>query len=410
MTVQMDTSYAAGAYRSSSHEPLPPPKWAEDANRSGNFDTHLAFGHYANLEPAMEVTTQLQGEDHARDLRQQAPGKKEEVYCDDKSWRFQNSSKIPHLLFLLKLMSFPFIWVVWGTWILSALLPGAEVAKYLRDSSLLLLVVLFILLSLGSLTLYMTGKKIVHHVQIIGFIVCAGIVLRMTGSLWGHDQLQVALWIGAFLYFMGAIGFDCLLWLHSKIRIYDGSEFNRIDGMLRFKRRFRRLFVAPFEEFDPVLQLLPSGYGSHDYALWLHHRYTDNKICLATKVHALGLDQPNALAFWDCLQRYMDVTQPLPDLPVLEQSRHLDPVTAAYDAKTGRNPRRWRDQSEKGWLATGLKQLTQQLQQYPWQKQPCIIKARIDPSLSIEAYYRAQEAKGIQATPKADDFDEVHRG
>ncbi|MFL1517813.1 hypothetical protein ACI77G_26330, partial [Pseudomonas prosekii] len=118
----------------------------------------------------------------------------------------------------------------------------------------------------------------------------------------------------------------------------------------------------------------------------------------------------NALAFWDCLQRYMDVTQPLPDLPVLEQSRRLDPVTVAYDAKTCRNPRRWRDQSEKGWLATGFKQLTQQLQQYPWQKQPCIIKARIDPSMSIETYYRAQEAKGIQATPKADDFDDVHRG
>ena len=80
---------------------------------------------------------------------------------------------------------------------------------------------------------------------------------------------------------------------------------------------------SPFDEFDPVLQLLPSGYGSHDYALWLHHRYTDNKVCLATRVHSLGLDKVNALAFWDCLQRYMDVTQPLPDLPVLEPSRPL---------------------------------------------------------------------------------------
>ena len=67
------------------------------------------------------------------------------------------------------------------------------------------------------------------------------------------------------------------------------------------------------------------------------------------------MNQANALAFWDCLQRYMDISQPQSDLPVLEQSRHLDPA------------------------------------------------------LSIEAYYRAQEAKGIQATPKADDFDNVHR-
>ncbi len=48
-------------------------------------------------------------------------------------------------------------------------------------------------------------------------------------------------------------------------------------------------------------------------------------------------------------------------------------------------------------------------QKYPWQQQPCILQARIDPALSIEAYYRSQEAKGIHATPKGDDFDSVHR-
>ena len=409
MTVQMDNPYAGSAYRSNSRAPLPPPKWKEDANRSGTFDTHLALGHYSNLEPAMEVTTQLQGEEQSVYQRQQELGKQEDVYCDARRWRFQNSSKIPHLLFILKLISFPFGWIAWAG-ILGSFIPGHDAAKYLQDLALLFFLLISATLIVGSLMLYMRGKKIVHHMHIIGFFICAGIVYWQKGSLWGNDGIQISLWIGAFLYFLGGIGFDGLLWLHSKISTYDGSEFNRIDGMLRFKRHFRRLFVAPFEEFDPVLQLLPSGYGSHDYALWLHHRYTDNKICLATKVHALGLDQVNALAFWDCLQRYMDVTQPLPDLPVLEQSRHLDPETVAYDAKIGRNPRRWRDQSEKGWLATGLKQLTQQLQQYPWQKQPCIIKARIDPSLSIEAYYRAQEAKGIQATPKADDFDDVHRG
>ncbi|EHS33019.1 hypothetical protein O1Q_29700, partial [Pseudomonas aeruginosa MPAO1/P2] len=50
---------------------------------------------------------------------------------------------------------------------------------------------------------------------------------------------------------MGAVGFSAILWLYSKVFKQDGSEFNRLDGMLRFKRRFRRLFVAPFDEFDP---------------------------------------------------------------------------------------------------------------------------------------------------------------
>nr|WP_236249881.1 hypothetical protein [Pseudomonas cichorii] len=216
--------------------------------------------------------------------------------------------------------------------------------------------------------------------------------------------MHIALWAGTFLYFMGAIGFDCLLWLHSKVSRHDGSEFNRVDGMVRFKRRFQRLFVAPFEEFDPVLTLLPSGYGSHDYTITLYHRYTNKKIYLATKMHSLGLDQANTLAFWDCLQRYMDITQPLPDLPVLEQSRHLDPVTAAHDASTDRNPRRWRDQALTSWKTSGEKKLNEQLQRYPWQQQPCVIKSRLSEELTIEAWYRAQEAKGIQATPKADDF------
>ncbi|HBO4049578.1 TPA: hypothetical protein NIC38_004317 [Pseudomonas aeruginosa] len=207
---------------------------------------------------------------------------------------------------------------------------------------------------------------------------------------------------------MGAIGFDAILWLYSKGFKHDGSEFNRLDGMLRFKRRFRRLFVAPFDEFDPVLQLLPSGYGSHDYALWLHHRYTDNKVCLATRVHSLGLDKVNALAFWDCLQRYMDVTQPLPDLPVLEPSRPFDPVTAEHDRRTGRDPHYWRKRTYQGWQAKERKELDRRLHEYPWQQLSCIVRARIDPGLSIEAYYRRQEAKGIFATPRADDFIDEH--
>ncbi len=257
--------------------------------------------------------------------------------------------------------------------------------------------------------LYSRKGFLILKVQTSGLILCGAIVFWKMGSIWGEEPLHIAFWAGTFLFFMGGLGFDAILWLYSKTFKHDGSEFNRLDGMLRFKRRFRRLFVAPFDEFDPVLQLLPSGYGSHDYALWLHHRYTDNKVCLATRVHSLGLDKANALAFWDCLQRYMDVTQPLPDLPVLEPSRPFDPVTAEHDRRTGRDPHYWRKRTYQGWQAKERKELDRRLHEYPWQQQPCIVRARIDPELSIEAYYRRQEAKGIFATPKADDFDNVHR-
>ena len=396
-------AYANSAYRSDSQDPLPPPGSYAHLNRNGLFDTHLAFGHYAELDSATEITLQLECEEHRVYQTQEEAGKKQEVYCDAKRWRFQNSSKIPYLLFIFKIMSFFFIWVPWSTWIF---LPIKLELGYKTVGTELAALTAFLAITLAttSLILFMTEKKAVHYIQIAGFFICAAIVLWLKGTLWGNSEMHIAFWFGTFLYFMGAIGFDCLLWLHSTLSRHDGSEFNRVDGMLRFKRRFRRLFVAPFEEFDPVLTTLPSGYGSRDYAITLYHRYTNTRICLATKVHSLGLDKANALAFWDCLQRYMDVTQPLPDLPVLEQSRHLDPVTAAHDTRTGRNPRRWRDQALTGWKTSGEKKLNEQLQHYPWQQQPCVIKSRLSEELTIEAWYRAQEARGIQATPKAEDF------
>ena len=84
----------------------------------------------------------------------------------------------------------------------------------------------------------------------------------------------------------------------------------------------------------------------------------------------------------------------MPDLPVLEPNRPLDPVTAEHDRHTGRDPHYWRKRTYQGWPAK-RKMLDRRLQGYPWQQQPCIVRARIDPGLSIEAYYRRQEAKGI---------------
>ena len=50
-------------------------------------------------------------------------------------------------------------------------------------------------------------------------------------------------------------------------------------------------------------------------------------------------------AMWDMLSRFMDVSQPLPDIPRLEPFRHLDPTTRAFDeaGKRGRSATYWRD-------------------------------------------------------------------
>lgn len=71
------------------------------------------------------------------------------------------------------------------------------------------------------------------------------------------------------------------------------------------------------------------------------HRYTQ-KTFNKTAFSTIEAEKSEVLALWDMLQRYMDVTQPLPDMPRLEPFRHRDPVTREYDEKIGRNPRYWR--------------------------------------------------------------------
>lgn len=214
----------------------------------------------------------------------------------------------------------------------------------------------------------------------------------------------------AFSVFMGLIGWDYLQDLYLRIFAYDGSGFNRQTGMLTVGRRFQEPFSAPFYEFDATLEFRPGPHGNSGFAIWLHHRYTSVEVFLGGKIQSLGMNLEEALAFWDTLQRYMDVTQPLPELPILEQFRHLDPTTAEHDRQSKRDRRRWRDMPYRVWERRGRAEMIKRNREYKWQEQPCILQAKIDPNLSIETYYRQQEAKSNQATPKGDDYDNIHRG
>lgn len=403
MTSHNEAGYASSAYYSENSTPMPLSLQGGEKIHNGLLSTRLVFGHYAGLEPVMEITNQLKSGKHELPRLHNASNSESNIYCNHKRWRFQNSSNLPHLFFVTKLMSYSLLWMPWGIGVFLSAPPAAGYEKPGIEWVVFIALIANLLMIL-SLKMILSEDKKVHYLQFSGLVICSSTVLWTTGTLWASTEMHISFWIGTFLYFMGAIGCDVLLHLYSLFSKHDGSEFNRIDGMVRFKRRFRTLFVAPFEEFDPVLRVMPTGHGSHDYAIWLYHRYTNKKLCLAVKVHALGLDRVNALAFWDCLQRYMDVTHPLPDLPVLEQSRHLDPVTAAYDARIDRPERRWRDQAIQGWKATGEKRLTEQLKRYPWQQSPCIVKARFSDKLNIEDYYRSLEARGIDVSPKAEHF------
>jgi len=381
-------TYGPAAYRGSALPTLPPPIH----DKQGLFDTALKWGHYANLDSVSEVEGQLMGEAYLAYERQTREKRKQQIYCDAERWNFENSDKLLHFLFILHLgcvTLFSMPWIV-------------ELAV-IYDS--MTIPIVGVIAMFTSLSLYGTSRPWLAYVLggVLG-IITAGAIAWDQGALWGYWSEQTAFWFGAVVLFMAVIGVDLLIGLYSLIYTHDGSGFNRRDGMLRIGRRFRSPFVAPFYEFDPVMQLQVTPHGGHDYVLWLHHRYTDTKVCLGMKMHSLGLDKANLYAFWDTLQRYMDVEQPLTDLPVLEQSRHLDPVTAAHDAAIGRPERYWRDRTLEGWKRNSASRtLREKLASHPWQQHPCTLRARIDASLSIEDYYRSQQAKGIHAARKGYD-------
>lgn len=374
-------TYGPAAYRGSTLPALPPPI----RDRQGLFDTALKWGHYANLDSISEIEGQLVSEAHLAYERQTKERRKQQIYCDAERWNFENSGKLLHFLFALKLCCmtlFPFPWTV-------------KIEKIFNSG--LTIPALGVMVMIASLVIYSSSRPwLAYLVGTLLGVITAGVIAWYQGALWGYWSEQTAFWFGAVLLFMAVIGVDLLIGLYSLIYKHDGSGFNRRDGMVRIGRRFRSPIIAPFYEFDPVMQLQVTPHGGHDYVLWLHHRYTDTQVCLGMKMHSLGLDKANLYAFWDTLQRYMDVEQPLPDLPVLEQSRHLDPVTVAHDAAIGRSERYWRDRTFEGWKrSSASKNLREKLISHSWQQHSCTLRAKIDPALSIDVYYRSQEAKGI---------------
>jgi len=413
----LDAPYGPAAYRGEALPPLPLSNGDGDGNLGGLLRTPLRWGHYAQLEPWQDTGAYLKPDAHLYRESLERTGETD-LFINHQRWNFENLSAFLILVPYLKwgcLLFWP--WLFWGFSITGA---SSGVLHFLdntygSDLGMWLLISLnffffgMVILS-GWFLLAPKPRPKRYFVQVgVGFTVALTASL-LTFQSSQHDATPlINCGIMALLVFMGWIGWDFLLATYLRVFQHDGSAFNRQTGMLSFARRFRKPFVAPFYEFDPVMEYRPDRYGGGSYALWLFHRYTGNKVFLGARVQSLGMRMKDCLAFWDMLQRYMDVTQPLPELPILEQFRHLDPATAEHDRKTGRNPRHWRDMSYEAWEKRGRGERMKRIDAYPWQTQPCIVEAIIDPALSIEHYYRSQEAKGIQATPKGDDFDNVHR-
>lgn len=113
---------------------------------------------------------------------------------------------------------------------------------------------------------------------------------------------------------------------------------NRASGMILKHRFLLPPIKEPFTHFDALLVKVD---GKDAYMGLLVCRYRRINFTFTGRYE----EQNSIYLRWQFIQRFMDVTQPLPDIPALGPYRHLDPVTAEHDKKTGRAERYWRDKS-----------------------------------------------------------------
>jgi len=182
-------------------------------------------------------------------------------------------------------------------------------------------------------------------------------LMRRNGESWldfvqGITELELVFFLGgAVLWLVSDLAFRLFPRWILKAGRGPEWEINRRTGMVKVWQYPRKLpflpakppvvIEKPFYEFDAWCWARVDRHGSL-FDLVLSHRYSKLDVTVGDILGSHG--HPNmCYAFWDFIQNYMDVTRPLPDFPLIEKYRLLDPVTAEHDHKTGRPERYWRD-------------------------------------------------------------------
>ncbi|MDO6440866.1 hypothetical protein [Marinobacter sp. 2_MG-2023] len=168
------------------------------------------------------------------------------------------------------------------------------------------------------------------------------------------------------------------------------SFFSRETGEVSFAVSGGKKLTAPFEEFDAYVERVIEAGGIF-YRLMFVHRYTGKQFS-QTSLSRVEPSKEEVMALWDMLQRYMDVSQPLPDVPRLEPFRHLDPVTVEHDQRTGRNPRFWRDLNLEAWMQGDGAEWLKRQTEYPWGKRSCRLTPQLG-KISMEEYRKQRPAE-----------------
>ncbi|WP_299202304.1 hypothetical protein [uncultured Amphritea sp.] len=156
------------------------------------------------------------------------------------------------------------------------------------------------------------------------FIYIAYIFLP-SGLIWGYAEASEH-------------GYLPMPWFMKAVKYF---TFSRSTGMVTRYKNNKELYSHPFPEFDCYLVSSPSHQGILSYQLHLVHRY--HRYFDSIPLHGFSTSQqPDEFKrVWNLIQRYMDTSQPMPDVPELEPARPRDPTTAAWDKQHNRKPDYW---------------------------------------------------------------------
>ena len=89
-----------------------------------------------------------------------------------------------------------------------------------------------------------------------------------------------------------------------------------------------------------------------------------------------AMNQKDVYAYWDMIQQFMDVSSPLPDVPIFEPFRSRDPVSKEWDERNNRDPFKWRRMSAEAWGEHHEQTYRDRLYNTNFHR-PCILDAHI---------------------------------
>ncbi|MDX1302287.1 hypothetical protein [Photobacterium sp.] len=93
----------------------------------------------------------------------------------------------------------------------------------------------------------------------------------------------------------------------------------------------KKLIKQDIKDFDSYSVHRRDRYMISSFDHDIRNRYSGKPI--GVSFSTIECHASNNFIEWEFIRQYMDISQPLPDIPQLEYCRHLDPVTAEYDKK-----------------------------------------------------------------------------